>query len=202
MTPFEAAVIAARCGREDIIESLRDSGRLPDLNVPPNENTPFPLCEAVNYRSLQIIRLLMRLGADPDRKCPFYGKTANEIANCDAELLSRLSLNEDERLSGYFAVHTAIGYDDLELLKNSVQEGFDPNFNFYYSMPPGFLFPSPLAYAVKSRSMRCARWLLEHGADMNRVCKKGGTTPLKMAGGRMKTLLENFMRRGSSEVAP
>ncbi len=195
---FDRIVVAARNGREDIIEDFKNSGALPDLNVPPNENTPLPLCEAVNCGSLNVIRLLRRLGASPNRRCPFYGKTAYELAADDVEAYRRLKIRRKKQTCAYFDIHTAIGYDDLEWLRKVAGDDFKPNFNFYYPMPPGFLFYSPLAYAVQSRSMRCARWLLEHGADPNRVCRRSQKKPLQMAKGRMRRMIEEFMRRGSA----
>jgi ankyrin repeat protein len=86
-------VLASQLGFADGAEALIAAGAQVDI---PNSTGETPLIAAVHKRDIQIIRLLLKAGADPDRT-DNSGRTARDYAKLDGAnnpLLSEIEANQ------------------------------------------------------------------------------------------------------------
>jgi len=109
---------------------------------------------------------------------------------------------KNERLmKKYCAMHPfnflhACKEGDAKVIQAHFEEGkaMKLNENWLYSMPPGFLFPLPLASVVLSDRPECVLLLLEHGADPDIRCRKLNATPRELASAKVTKTIEEFER--------
>lgn len=91
---------------------------------------------------------------------------------------------------------TAMRYDKCGIVQALLKEGFDPNQPVWDGN-----YKSPLGVALRYRSLRVAKIMVEHGADVNVACSQSqhnDVLPLKLAiRTRDVKLVETFITRGA-----
>jgi hypothetical protein len=131
---------------------------------------------------IAITRLLLKHGADPEVRFKGNGERGNTALQ---EALS--PGHKDELVDGkrqvarvlieygaYYDVFSACAFDDIERLRECYAEHSD------IALSTGEANMTPLHWAARIGAVRCAAWLLEHGADLDAQDRKG-RTPLHRA---------------------
>lgn len=130
----------------------------------------YPLQVAVAAGRVSIARDLLDHGArldvrDPLGHTPLYSALANGRAPAADLLLERGAQDDVQVLLRQLTVAGDLDRDTLELL---LSRGVDLN-----QLGPDGL--APLHRAVMEDHLKIAKWLLQAGADVNRVAKSGDT---------------------------
>jgi len=155
--------------RGDVREVERLLARHPNVNFG-NDRYPRPLLSAINVRSLEMVKLLVEHGADPNAGTEYWTPLdlAVTFANYD--------------IAGYLVEHGAKGNRALaevidrgyhELAIKMLDHGVDPDSGF----PSG----SALTFAVDDRDLPMVRALLAHCARTDFTTKFSGGSPIDHA---------------------
>ena len=176
---------AAWAGSTENLRILLERG-MADAKSTSNPHTGWPdnvslLYWAANVggRGEALTRLLLKHGADPEVK--FKG---NGESGCTAlqEACVHGRSNRDGIAQAlidhgaHYDAFSASGRDDLDRLRECARE--EPG----VARSLGEADMTPLHWASRAGALRCARWLLNHGADVD-APTVAGRTPLHMAGG-------------------
>ncbi len=184
----EAVSGAFYCGNFQTLRTLFEAGvtdasfaNLPWISWP-HKTT---LLRMSIYRPLEYARFALEHGADPDEELPFEeesGRTALQNAVAPPMGGAGLPWHNPERWSqgmrfaefllsegAYYDVLSACGRGDLDRVRTLAAE--DPA--VIETRGAGAL--TPLHWAVRGRSLECARWLLRRGADANAESLSGRT---------------------------
>ena len=132
-----------------------------------------------------LTRLLLEHGADPEVKFKGNGErgcTALQEAcvygRSNRDGIARALIDH----GAHYDAFSASARDDLDRLLECARE--EPG----VAQSLGEAEMTPLHWAARGGALRCARWLLNHGADVN-ARTVSGRTPLHMAGAEMMWLL-------------
>ena len=149
------------------------------------DNVSLLYWAAIQRDGEALTRLLLEHGADPEVK--FKG---NGERGCTA--LQEASVNGRGARDGivqalidhgaHYDPFSASARDDLDRLRECARE--EPG----VARSLGEADMTPLHWAARAGALRCARWLLNHGADVD-AQTAAGRTPLHMAGADMLWLL-------------
>ncbi len=137
------------------------------------------------YRPLEYARFALEHGVDPDEELPFEeesGRTALQNAVAPPVGGAGLPWHNPERWAqgmrfaefllsegAYYDVFSACGRGDLDRLRTLTAEDRG------VIETRGAADLTPLHWAVRGRSLDCARWLLDRGADANAESLSGRT---------------------------
>ena len=149
------------------------------------DNVSLLYWAAIQRDGEALTRLLLEHGADPEVK--FKG---NGERGCTAlqEACVHGRSNRDGIVQAlidhgaHYDPFSASARDDLDRLRKCARE--EPG----VARSLGEADMTPLHWAARAGALRCARWLLNHGADVD-AQTAAGRTPLHMAGAEMLWLL-------------
>ena len=191
-----AVMLLTGCSRDDSLSALMDAIKKDDLagvraslaNKPDLEPVCAgneickPLAYAAEFGDLEIIKLLMEAGADPNGKngtddiafmaaddaFSFAGKSRAEIRAVQEYLLRGGTDPNQANSLGNTAFMCIAAAGDIEMMKIALGYGADVN----HQNADGW---TPLMAAAQFGQDRAALWLLKHGADKALKDKLGKT---------------------------
>lgn len=183
----EAMRMAAGRGRREVVNLLLDQGTEVgplDLSYPfrqqfgESESFATPLHAAANNGHLDVVKLLLERGADPNMKNDVED-TALQLAAFNGQFSIVVQLiNEHADLEAYnkfrlTPLHRATvnGHDDV--VNYIIRRGVNINARDVNDW-------TPLHWAARDRQMMVVKALVDHGADVN-IQSKLGWTPLTLA---------------------
>jgi uncharacterized protein len=168
-----------------------------ELNYTVMRGGSTPLLFAARSGDVESVRLLLAAGADVNDALP-NGMSALTLAAHSgqgpaAELMLAKGANPTSDGIGYTALHAAVLRSDLQLVKELLAHGANPNAritkgtplrrnNQDYNLPATLIGATPYWLAAKFVEADIMRALLANGADPN-ISMKDGTTPLMAAAG-------------------
>ena len=180
---------AAWAGSTENLRILLERG-MADAKSTSNPHTGWPDTVSLLYwpaalqgvgerEAVALTKLLLKHGADPEVKFKGNGErgcTALQQA-CVYGRSNRDGIAQALIDHGaHYDAFSASARDDLERLRECARE--EP----YVARSLGEADMTPLHWAARAGALRCARWLLNHGADVD-AQTVAGRTPLHMAGG-------------------
>jgi len=177
-----ALIIASTMGQTDVVEALVNKGADPNLR---DKNGYVALLSAVRdsqygedaaqrAAAVATVKVLVKHGADPNIRLHQEGKSTAQAPN-------------EVTLEGVTAVALAAEVNNLEAIKVLVEAGADPNIPNANGMTP-LIFAAgggtdeqrPRPLDERAMAVHTARYLVEHGADVN-AAGDFGWTALHMA---------------------
>jgi len=146
-----------------------------------------PLGHAIRTGSLNLVSILLDLGADPNFLPDFPGdflSVAIRKGFYDVmELLVRRGMRVNRVISYTTPLGVAVSVGDCQFTNFFLDHGADPNFfreeHFVPQTP--LVFQTPLMNAIRSQDRTCLDLLLQRGADPNMYEKKKSDSPFMMA---------------------
>ena len=180
---------AAWAGSTDNLRILLERG-MADAKSTSNPHTGWPdnvsllywpaALQGVGERGgVALTKLLLKHGADPEVKFKGNGErgcTALQEAcvygRSNRDGIARALIDH----GAHYDAFSASARDDLDRLRECARE--EP----CVARSLGEADMTPLHWAARAGALRCARWLLNHGADVD-AQTVSGRTPLHMAGG-------------------
>jgi ankyrin repeat protein len=167
-TPLMAA---ATHGWKDVVELLIRRGASVNAHGS-SRNTAFHCAVSAQKENLEIVQILFNGGADIDARGSM-GDTAVMIAARDGRAnIVKFLAEKGANLVG--AMEQAANAGHLAVVKMLIEKKVDPN--TYYWRPP-------LCAAIESNNVQVVEYLLQHGSDVNLVCRNS-LTPLHYAAAR------------------
>lgn len=145
---------------------------------------------AVEMDSMKAVKLLVRLGANPNADVPalIYARNLNM-----AELLVKLGADVNAKCDdGWTALHTAAYNNNLEIATFLVIHGIDINARTEYSQ-------TALFYAARYNNIETATFLINSGSDINSRTWEG-ETPLMSAAFNNSYDLANILISAGADV--
>ena len=191
MTPLQEACYV---GHVDLAKTLLEAGAV--VNAGAGEHDPWndkdinfqgtALQAAAHHGSVELVRVILNVGADPRAPVPHYGRAplVEAVKRNDALLVTLLleagaHVNQSSRYDGHkTALQFAMERGNASIIDELLDAGA------YFSGPTRGSESVDLIAAVKSRCMTRIRSLLDQGVDINYASAKlGGMTALAAAAG-------------------
>jgi ankyrin repeat protein len=168
---------AAQGNDLSLVDSLLAAGAAVDA---PNRFNVRPLELASNNGNAEIVERLLRAGADPNATSR-EGQTAlmsAALAGNVAVIVTLLDngalIDATERFRGQTALMLAAGEGNTAAVRELIERGAKVT----AQSKAGF---TPLLFAVRNAQLDSVRALLEHGANVNDVVPRDGTSALNVA---------------------
>lgn len=171
----------ASLGLEDAVRTLIQRGSNVNLT---GGGYVTALAAAVNGHHINVARLLLQNGADPDiigRNGHGYGRMHDQptplhlaVSNRDyemADLLFQYNANVNLKHDRGHLLSVAIQHDDEVMVQKLLKYGAKPNLGIRYSES---WVPLPIVAACERGNEKIVRLLLENGADVNATTIFGG----------------------------
>jgi ankyrin repeat protein len=177
----ENLVAAVKAGDDADVERLLEAGADPDV-VDSNENAM--LAVAAMTGRLEIAQLLLDAGADVNGTRNYDNQTASALYsavsfqhNDIAELLINYGADvnwlwDDEREFFGTPLHAAAWNNDVEMVRQLIENGADPNLRSRWRRGT-----TPLSKCLVNDSVEAAQVLLDNGAEVD-LATDLGVTPL------------------------
>lgn len=190
---FSPLYHAVWAGRRRMVEYLLNHGAKVAL-----QRTTAPLAAAIENRDLEMVRLLLDAGADPNcdethrKHCPIHLASYSNIPPIVELLVDRGARVNEATLADRRAtpLHIAAARGYRELIQTLLRLGADPEAR----AADGF---TPLHSASASGQLGSAVALVEDGADWT-VRTALGATPLQLAQDKGHSFIVEYLRNRSS----
>ncbi|NDJ52905.1 MAG: hypothetical protein GYB68_07470 [Chloroflexi bacterium] len=156
----------------DVVRDLLRAGMTPDAR---DGSGKTALNIAVGLKNIELARLLLDHGADPNAQGRYIGAPIRQVRDRLDLLNLLLSYGADPNLLDHHRsppLNAAVDADHLETVKRLVEAGAAIN-----PFPAG---RTPLMRAIRFNHREIALWLLDQGADPN-VMNENGETALMIA---------------------
>ena len=141
------------------------------------DNVSLLYWPAVGQGDVELVRLLLKYGADPEIRIAGNGERGNTVLQ-EAASPGRPGKSEVAAVliehGAYYDLFSACAFDDIKRLRACVSERAD------IALSTGEANMTLLHWAARAGAVKCARWLLGRGADTDALTTTR-RTPLHMA---------------------
>jgi len=164
------AAIASTPGGEALVALAVVAGADPNHDICPLGHTIFT-------RSLNLMTILLDLGADPNSLSYFLWFAIRGGFHDEVELLVMRGLQLNMVIRETTPLGLAVSIGDCQFANLFLSHGSDPNAIYETE----FIFRTPLEIVIRSQDRTCLDLLLQRGADPNVYDKRNKNSPFMQA---------------------